>query len=62
MPIHYTLALKLMAVISVFHYREISDQVLIYQTVCMEQGHHGVGDCSGQIGIKAISANFDQQS
>jgi hypothetical protein len=49
-----------MAVISVFHYREISDQVLIiYQPVCMEQGHHGVGDSAGQIRMKAISANFD---
>jgi hypothetical protein len=49
-----------MAVISDFHNRDISGQLLIVQqTVCMEQGHYGVGDCAGQIRLKAISANFD---
>jgi hypothetical protein len=59
-PMHRTLAVKLMAVISVFHNRDISGQLLItQQTVCMEQGHHGVDECAGQIRMKAISANFD---
>jgi hypothetical protein len=57
---HCKLAVKLMAVISIFHNHDISGQLLIIkQRVSMEQGHYGDGDCAWQIRMKAISANFD---